>query len=240
MFDVKFSSSTSSSNWPPELAASTESPPNSCELIERKSKAATLPSFPPSSGKVVAIKVHHLVPRSHEVLHKRVLRVVTCIDFRDCSELGVRTEDEIDDGARPLELARRPIAPLQHAFRFGGLLPLRVHVEQVDEEIVRQRLGPFGENTVFGLSKVCIQGAHATNQNRHLGSGQGQQVRPIHQQLSRRSLVSLPEIVAEPVRGWLQYGERMLIGLLLRRVHAPWREGNLHVVADLLRSCLDG
>jgi hypothetical protein len=30
MFGVKFSSSTSSSNWPPELAASTVSPPNSC------------------------------------------------------------------------------------------------------------------------------------------------------------------------------------------------------------------
>ena len=29
-------------------------------------------------------------------------------------------------------------------------------------------------------------------------------------------------------------------GLLRRRVHAPRREGNLHVVAGLLRSCLDG
>jgi hypothetical protein len=31
MFGVKFSSSTGSSNWPPELAASTVSPPNSCD-----------------------------------------------------------------------------------------------------------------------------------------------------------------------------------------------------------------
>jgi transposase-like protein len=31
---VEFSSSTSSSNWPAELAASTVSPPNSCEPIE--------------------------------------------------------------------------------------------------------------------------------------------------------------------------------------------------------------
>src|SRR5713226_3193648 len=128
MFDVKFSSSTSSSNWPPELAASTESPPNSCELIERQSKAATLPSLPPSSGKVVAIKVHHLVPRSHEVLHKRLLRVVTCIDFRDCSELGVRTEDEVDTGAGPLDFAGRAIAPFIHAFGCRGGLPLRIHV----------------------------------------------------------------------------------------------------------------
>ena len=71
---------------------------------------------PSSSGKVEAIKVHHLVPRSHEVFHKRLLRVITCIDFREGPELGVGTEDEINDSTRPLEFARRPIAPLQHAF----------------------------------------------------------------------------------------------------------------------------
>ena len=46
-----------------------------------------------SSGKVEAVKVHHLIPRSHKVLHERLLRVVTCIDFRECSELGVGAED---------------------------------------------------------------------------------------------------------------------------------------------------
>ncbi|MCH7996677.1 MAG: hypothetical protein IIB11_02750, partial [Chloroflexi bacterium] len=30
------------------------------------------------SGKVEAIKIHHLVPRSHEVTHERLLRIVTC------------------------------------------------------------------------------------------------------------------------------------------------------------------
>src|SRR4051794_38022558 len=41
------------------------------------------------SGQVVAIEVHHLGPRSREVLHERLLRVVTCIDFRERPELGV-------------------------------------------------------------------------------------------------------------------------------------------------------
>ena len=86
-------------------------------------------SIPPTSGKVVEIKVHHLVPRSHEVLYKRLLRVVTCIDFRECPELGVRTEKQIDTGAGPLNFARRAVAPLVHAI--GGRLPLRPHVEQV-------------------------------------------------------------------------------------------------------------
>ena len=59
---------------------------------------------------VVAIQVHHLVPRRHKGMHERLRRVATRIDFREGSELGVQTEDEIDNGARPLELARRPIA----------------------------------------------------------------------------------------------------------------------------------
>src|ERR1035441_706387 len=87
-------------------------------------------SFPSSSVKVVAIEVHHLVPRSREVLHKRLLRVVTCIDFRDCAELGVRTEDKVDTGAGPLDCARRAIAPLKHAFGGSGGLPLRIHVDR--------------------------------------------------------------------------------------------------------------
>ncbi len=47
----------------------------------------------PRSGKVEAIEIHDLVPRSHKVTHKRLLRVVTRVDFRNGSELGVRTED---------------------------------------------------------------------------------------------------------------------------------------------------
>ena len=69
------------------------------------------PNFSPSFGKIVAIKVHHLVPRSREVLHKRLLRVVRCIDFCECTKLGVRTEEEIDASGGPLGLARLPIAP---------------------------------------------------------------------------------------------------------------------------------
>src|ERR1700676_3327302 len=63
-------------------------PPESTSLL--------LPAFPPTSGNIVAIKVHHLVPRSREVLHKRLLRVVTRIDFRECPQLGLRTEHKID------------------------------------------------------------------------------------------------------------------------------------------------
>ena len=64
------------------------------------------------------------------------------------------------------------IATLVYVLIRGGCLPLRVQVEQVHEEVVGQRLGPAGEDAVLGLSEVGVQGAHAANQDRHLGSGQ--------------------------------------------------------------------
>src|SRR6266540_337907 len=86
------------------------------------------------SDKVEAIKIHDLVPRGHKVTHELLLRVVTSVDLRDSSELGVRTEDEVDGGGGPLELARGAIATLVHVLSRGGCLPLRAHVEQVHEE----------------------------------------------------------------------------------------------------------
>src|SRR5438132_3431933 len=86
-------------------------------------------------GKVEAIKIHHLVPSCHEVTHERLLRVVASIDFREGSELRVRTEDQVDAGAGPLDRVRPPVASLVNAFRASGGLPLRAHVEQVDEEV---------------------------------------------------------------------------------------------------------
>jgi hypothetical protein len=63
-------------------------------------------------SEVVAIKVHHLVPGRHEIPNKHRLRVAAGIDFRKRSKLGVGTENQVDNGARPLEFAARPVAPL--------------------------------------------------------------------------------------------------------------------------------
>ena len=48
------------------------------------------------------------------------------------------------------------------------------------------------------------------------------------------------DVVAEPVCGRFKHGERVHVGLLLRRVRPPRREGNRHVVSGLLRRGLDG
>ena len=51
---------------------------------------------------------------------------------------------------------------------------------------------------------------------------------------------ALAQVVAEPVRGRLEHGERLDVGLLLRRVRAPRGEGHLDVEAGVPRGLLDG
>src|SRR3712207_8696228 len=98
------------------------------------------------SGEVEPVEVHDLVPRGHEVAYEPLLRVVARVDLRDGPELGVRTEDEVDGGGGPPDLAGGAIPALVHVLGRGGRRPLRAHVEQVDEEVVRQRPGPVGED----------------------------------------------------------------------------------------------
>src|SRR5205085_2450052 len=86
----------------------------------------------------------------------------------EIAQLRVRTKDQVDTRAGPLELVRLLVAPLVYAFKAGGGLPLRAHVEQVDEEVVRQRLRPLGEDAVRGFPSICAEDAQATDEYRHL------------------------------------------------------------------------
>ena len=119
-------------------------------------------------GEVESVKVHNLIPHRYKVVHELLRGVLTCVDFRQGPELGVRTEDEVDTGAGPLEFARCAITTLEHVFVFRGCIPGRAHVEQIHEEVVRQRPGALGEDAVLGLAEVGIQGSQAANENCHL------------------------------------------------------------------------
>ena len=88
--------------------------------------------------------------------------------------------------------------------------------------------------------KLAFRAPHAADENRHLGSGQRQQVGPVQQQGLRRQLLSGSEVVAEPVGGRFEHGERLHVGLLLRGVRAPRRERDRDVVPGVLRRLLDG
>ena len=76
-------------------------------------------------------------------------------------------------GFRPAVLFREPFV---HAV--AGRVPLRAHVEQVDEEVVRQRTRLAGEDAVLGVSRIRAEHAQAADQNRHFGRRQPQQSVP--------------------------------------------------------------
>ena len=78
--------------------------------------------------KVKAIKIHHLVPSSNEVTHKLLLRIITGINFRNGSELRVRTEHEVGGTSSPLDLPRLGIPAVEEVLSDGRLFPLGVHV----------------------------------------------------------------------------------------------------------------
>ena len=107
----------------------------------------TFKAYPPRSRKVEAIKVHHLGPGRHEVLDKLLLRIRASVDLGQSPELGVRTEDEIDTSAGPLDFASLAITSFKHVPGFRYRLPLRAHVEQIHEEVVGEHLWPLGEDS---------------------------------------------------------------------------------------------
>ena len=81
------------------------------------------------SGEVEPVKVHYLVPYGYEVVYELLFGVLTCVDFRQGSQLGVRSEDEVDTVAGPFEFARCAIATLEHVFVVRAWIPGRVHVK---------------------------------------------------------------------------------------------------------------
>jgi hypothetical protein len=125
----------------------------------------------------------------------------------------------------PLGLARLPVAPLQHAFG-GGLLPLRVHVEQVHEEVVAQRLGAVVNTPCLGLARRWHSARAGRRPAPSSRARSASAAAPCPPAARAPALEALARVVAEAVRGRLQHRERLHVGLLLRRVGAAGREGN--------------
>src|SRR5688572_27540698 len=161
---------------------------------------------PPGSDSIESIEIHDLVPRGNEVAHEFLPCVVARVDLRERPELGVRSEDEVDTARGSLELALRTTATLEGHRSFRRWLPLRVHVEEVHEEVVGQRPGPHGEQAAVRLG-ARVEDTHAADEHRHLGGAQCQPESSLDQQMLGWHLVSLSDVVTEPVRVGLEHGE---------------------------------
>src|SRR5438477_12491811 len=95
-----------------------------------------IPSSTVAPGEqVVAIEVHDLVPRRHEVAHKLLLPVVARVDLSQRAKLGMCPDDEVSSRRGPLGLSRSAIAALVHILVGNRGFPCRTHVEQVHEEV---------------------------------------------------------------------------------------------------------
>src|SRR3954451_3532448 len=92
------------------------------------------------SAKVEPVERHDLVPGGGEVADELLAGVVGGVDLRERSKLRVGAEDEVGGGGGPPDLAGPAVAPLVDVLRSVGRGPLRAHVEEVHEEVVRQRL----------------------------------------------------------------------------------------------------
>ena len=193
----------------------------------------------PVLREIEAVGVHHLGPRRHEVLHELLLRVRARIDFREGAKLRVRAEDQVDARAGPLDRFGLAVAALVHAIGARGL-PLRAHVEQVDEEVVGQLARRLGEDAVLRAAGIGAEHAQAADQHGHLRRRQRSNCARSTSASSGAMNCCLPlMIVAEAVGTRLERREGLDVGLLLRRVHAARREGNLHVDAGILRGLFD-
>ena len=109
------------------------------------------------SGEVKTVKVHYFIPHRYKVVNELLLGVVTCVDFCQGPELGVRTEDQIDTCGGPLQLTRFAIAAFKPVGIFRDRLPHCAHVEQVHEEVIGERLWLLSKDAVLGLAEIGIQ-----------------------------------------------------------------------------------
>ena len=112
--------------------------------------------------------------------------VLAGVDFRQGPELGVRAEDEVNAGAGPLDFARHAVTALRTRLRFRRSLASPCACRAGSRRSRWSASPALGEDAVLGLAEVCVQDAHAADQHRHFRGGQGQQLRPVHQQFLGR------------------------------------------------------
>ena len=159
------------------------------------------------------------------------LRVVARVDLGERAELGVRAEDEVDAAGGPLDLARsrgrgpRRSPPASDVgFHF---VPMSSRFTKKSLVSVSGRLVKTPASTARRWPSARA-GRPRARSSRARSASAGAPARSA----DARPGTSCPcaEVVAEPVGRRLEHGERLDVGLLLRRIRASRREGHLHVV----------
>jgi hypothetical protein len=93
-------------------------------------------------------------------------------------------EDQVGRGRRAHDLTGG-VEPLVEVLRVGRGPPRDAEVEQVAEEVGRQRPRPVGEDAVRRAAGVGADRPQAADEDRHLLGREVEHVRPVHQQRLR-------------------------------------------------------
>ncbi|MNX68412.1 hypothetical protein D3C86_995880 [compost metagenome] len=91
----------------------------------------------------------------------------------------------------------------------------------------------------MAVAGVGAEHAHATDQHRHLGGAEGQQLGLVHQHGFRELCVVTAQEVAKTVGEGFEHGKGVDIRLRLGGVHATRREGHSHCDARQFGRLLD-
>src|ERR1700722_18643140 len=88
-------------------------------------------------------------------------------------------------------------------------------------------------------AEVSTEDAQAADEDGHFGSGEGEQLGAVDEEVFSARSVAEAEVVAEAVCGLLERSEGGDVGLLLRRVGATGGERHGDVVASFFRRCFN-
>ena len=171
-----------------------------------------------ASGDVEPVRVHDLVPRGHEVGDELRLIVVLRVNLGVGPELRVGTEHEVHAGGRPLDVTGRAVAHLEGVLQLRRGLHDIGHVEQVDEEVIGQRLGLGREHAGGRLAVVGIEHAQTTDEHGHFGRGEAEELRLVDQEALGHAAPVSRGIIAETIGHRFEMREAFDVGLLLRGI----------------------
>ncbi len=91
-------------------------------------------------------------------------------------------EHQVNTCGGPLWRTGLAVRAIEQLGTTGDGLPLRAHVQQVDEKVIGQRLRALGQNAMGRAVDVGAKHPQAADQSGHLGGGQGEQLRLVDQQ----------------------------------------------------------